>query len=302
MKRKDMNIKLYVEKLAEAAVLCIVAVTLFMTVSCGPGPVAGSAVAGVWGDADCEYLRTGRFALLFERDGDRMSASLYTLSKRDTVLAGHAVFSGDSVAVRETRQSKQTGQGLDLGTLQDDGRLRIVVGGRERLLENIENISMCEPYEMLEASPLMPGAYMQQWCTGVKYTHRRDAVGFECGTNRHSYVFYITPEMVYCRAARLRFSDGGGLFAQNIRMMSNAAERTAYMAADNLTESRTPLVIDESKFSADGCVYDTDGIYWSFIGFEGDVALLHGCGEVYRFARPDSDDDDLTEWLSFERY
>lgn len=103
------------------------------------------------------------------------------------------------------------GDGLDLGTLQQDGRLRISVGGRERLLTRVEKVEMCAPYEMLEASPLMPGACMQQWCTGVKYVSEKGAVGFECGTNRHSNVFYITPDMVYCRAARLRFVTAGSL-------------------------------------------------------------------------------------------
>ena len=141
---------------------------------------------------------------------------------------------------------------------------------------------------------------MQQWCTGVKYSLDMQSVGFECGTNRHSYAFYITPDMIYCRAARLRFSDRGGLFAQNIRLMSNAAEHTARMAADNLAESSAPLTVDDSKFSLDGCVFDADGIYWSLIGFDGDVAVLNGCGEIYRFDRPDA--DDLIEWIVFERY
>lgn len=65
---------------------------------------------------------------------------------------------------------------------------------------------------------------------------------------------------------------------------------------------RPRLTVDDSKFSPDGCVFDADGIYWSFIGFDGDVAVLNGCGETYRFARPDADDDDLIEWIAFERY
>ena len=297
-----MRTTYYVKRTLEVAVLSAIAVISCLTISCGTHSVVSTETAGVWADADCEFVRTGRFALCFERAGGELSSSLYMIDRRDTLLVGRAVFAGDSVAVREVGPGISAGDGLDLGTLQQDGRLRISVGGRERLLTRVEKVEMCAPYEMQEASPLMPGACMQQWCTGVKYVSEKGAVGFECGTNRHSYVFYITPGMVYCRAARLRFSDRGGLFAQNIRLMSNAAERTAYMVEDNLAGSSAPLTVDDSKFSPDGCVFDADGIYWSFIGFDGDVAVLNGCGETYRFARPDADDDDLIEWIAFERY
>ena len=70
----------------------------------------------------------------------------------------------------------------------------------------------------------------------------------------------------------------------------------------NRAESAEPLKIDDSKFSPDQCVFDEDGIYWSFIRFEGDTAVIHGCGELYRFARPAIDDPDQTEWIAFEKY
>ena len=72
--------------------------------------------------------------------------------------------------------------------------------------------------------------------------------------------------------------------------------------AGNRAESAEPLKIDDSKFSPDQCVFDEDGIYWSFIRFEGDTAVIHGCGELYRFARPAIDDPDQTEWIAFEKY
>ena len=74
------------------------------------------------------------------------------------------------------------------------------------------------------------------------------------------------------------------------------------LTPDNRAESAEPLKIDDSKFSPDQCVFDEDGIYWSFIRFEGDTAVIHGCGELYRFARPAIDDPDQTEWIAFEKY
>ena len=183
-----------------------------------------------------------------------------------------------------------------------DGRLRIVVEGRERMLEKIESFAVSAPYEMLKASPLEIGSCIQQWSLGTRCRCENGSISFEAGTNRHSYTFNIEPGFVYCRAARLRFNERGGLFAQNIRMMANAREHTAYMAPDNRAESAEPLKIDDSKFSPDQCVFDEDGIYWSFIRFEGDTAVIHGCGELYRFARPAIDDPDQTEWIAFEKY
>lgn len=155
---------------------------------------------------------------------------------------------------------------------------------------------------MLKASPLEIGSCIQQWSLGTRCRCENRSISFEAGTNRHSYTFNIEPGFVYCRAARLRFNERGGLFAQNIRMMANAREHTAYMAPDNRAESAEPLKIDDSKFSPDQCVFDEDGIYWSFIRFEGDTAVIHGCGELYRFARPAIDDPDQTEWIAFEKY
>ena len=44
---------------------------LAASVSCsGNRPAAAPSAVGVWADRDCELLRTERFALLFESNGD----------------------------------------------------------------------------------------------------------------------------------------------------------------------------------------------------------------------------------------
>jgi hypothetical protein len=108
--------------------------------------------------------------------------------------------------------------------------------------------------------------------------------------------------MVYCRAARQRSNDLGCLFAQNIRLMSNPGEHTCEMPQDNLAVSEAPLTINNSKFRSDQCVFDADGIYWSFIRFDGDTAELNGCGEIYRYSRPKSDENRVMEWIAFDKY
>ena len=274
---------------------------LAASVSCsGNRPAAAPSAVGVWADRDCELLRTERFALLFESNGDTTTSLLQRMDATDTVLLGKTVFTPDSVLMQYVHRPGEARQYADPGAVQPDGRLRIVVEGRERMLEKIESFAVSAPYEMLKASPLEIGSCIQQWSLGTRCRCENGSISFEAGTNRHSYTFNIEPGFVYCRAARLRFNERGGLLAQNIRMMANAREHTAYMAPDNRAESAEPLKIDDSKFSPDQCVFDEDGIYWSFIRFEGDTAVIHGCGELYRFARPAIDDPDQTEWIAFE--
>ena len=253
-------------------------------------PAAASPAVGVWADKDCELFRSKRFALLFERNDSITTSLLQLTDATDTVLLGKTVFTPDSVLMQYVHRPGEAQQYADPGAVQPDGRLRIVVEGRERMLEKVENFEVVAPYEMLKASPLEIGSCIQQWCLGTRCHCENGTVSFQAGTNRHSYTFNIEPGFVYCRAARLRFNDHGGLFAQNVRMM------------DNRAESAEPLKIDNTKFSPDQCVFDEDGIYWSFIRFEGNTAVIHGCGELYRFARPAIDDPDQTEWIAFEKY
>lgn len=275
---------------------------LLSGVSCSENAPAESGVTGVWADADCELLRTEGFALLFERSADGVTATLHRMDKGDTILLGRTVFGKDSVLERYVWSRGDAQQPADLGELQPDGQLRIAVDGRTHLLKKIETVAVVEPYEMLHPSPLEVGSCIQQWNLGTKFGDGKGAVSFEAGTNRHNYTFNIQPGMVYCRAARLRFNDRGGLFAQNIRLMANPREYSCHMAEDNLAESAAPLVIDDAKFAPGQCVFDADGIYWSFIRFDGDTAEINGCGETYRYPRTKAAEKTLDEWIAFEKY
>lgn len=267
--------------------------------SCGEAPAAAVSTVGVWADTDCELLRTERYALLFERGDSLLTTALCRTDSERAILLGRAVFGRDSIVERYIA-GEDDPQPFDAGSVQADGTLRIEIGGRTHTLTRIEHLEAVMSYEMLHASPLEIGSCIQQWSLGIRLDRTPEQIAFEAGTNRHSYCFYITPGMVYCRAARIRSNDRGTLFAQNIRLMSNAREHTAHMAADNLSESAAPLRIDDAKFSPDRCVFADEGIYWSFLRFEGDTAVMNGCGEIYRFGRPA--EGDLDEWFAFKKY
>ncbi|WP_418992884.1 hypothetical protein [Alistipes sp.] len=286
----------------ETAISLLLISLLATGLSCTHRAPASAETAGVWADTDCEVLRTERFALVFERSDSVIAASLIRTEGNHPFLLGRAVFSADDSTVVERYILRNDTLRADPGTVLSDGRLRIAGRSGERLLEKIERVRITEPYQMLHASPLERGTCIQQWNLGTRLEADAHDIRFEAGTNRHNYAFYIQPDFIYCRAARLRFNDRGGLFAQHIRLMSNSWEQTACMAGDNRAASAAPLAIDDAKFLPDRCVFDREGIYWSFLRFEGDTAVVNGCGELYRYARPAADGEALSEWIAFEKY
>lgn len=269
--------------------------------SCAERPTGSeSDCMGVWADADRELLRTERFALLFERRDTLLEATLHRFDP-DTVLLGRVVFGPRGIVERQV--GTLPADGFDPGRRLPSGDLSLRIGGRERQLQCIERIRPTAPYEMLKAESGQIGSCLQQWNSGASVGCDGETVQFEAGTNRHSYIFLLSPGMVYCRAARLRYGDRGALFAQNIRMMvnPNTGEYTAEMAADNAAVSGAPLHIDQTLFRPDQCVFDQEGIYWSLVGCDGDAILLNGCGETYRFERP-AKGAGPDEWFAFEKY
>ena len=172
------------------------------SVSCsGNRPAAAPSAVGVWADRDCELLRTERFALLFESNGDTTTSLLQRMDATDTVLLGKTVFTPDSVLMQYVHRPGEARQYADPGAVQPDGRLRIVVEGRERMLEKIESFAVSAPYEMLKASPLEIGSCIQQWSLGTRCRCENGSISFEAGTNRHSYTFNIEPGFEIGRAS-----------------------------------------------------------------------------------------------------
>ena len=101
---------------------------LAASVSCsGNRPAAAPSAVGVWADRDCELLRTERFALLFESNGDTTTSLLQRMDATDTVLLGKTVFTPDSVLMQYVHRPGEARQYADPGAVQPDGRLRIVV-------------------------------------------------------------------------------------------------------------------------------------------------------------------------------
>ncbi len=172
-------------------------------------------------------------------------------------------------------------------------------------LEKVEDIATVEPYEMDDCrTDISVGKCLQQWRLGVDYGADENQTFCEINTNRHMFVYLVSPYMVYIRAAAARNNNKGTLFSQNIRMMknNNTGEYTMHIMPGNLAFCRNDLEIDNAKFQPNTCTFSPDGgIYWSLISFEPGNIQLNGCGETYQVPRRQKDSG-IKEWIKYEPY
>lgn len=249
-----------------------------------------SAYKGVWSSNDAEAVLTDSICVLYYQADSTMQAVLEIPSAG---ISSKTVFAKDG-SVTTTSGNEP------LAISRSNGELNI--GGHT--LKKVEDIKIVKPYEMERCeSKSEVGKCLQQWRLGAGYGISDDMVYCEINTNRHLFVYMISPSMVYIRAAAARNNDNGTLFFQNIRMMKNrnTGEYTMEIVPDNYRVSRNDLEIDNSKFQPDACVFNPDGgIYWSLISFEPDVILLNGCGETYTVKRrPVENDCEYIEYVPY---
>jgi hypothetical protein len=285
---------------------------ILFTLSCNQKNVITnlSPYYGVWANADCELVQTEKYTLLFERNNDKISVMLRQNEKSgDTIYS--KFFSGfifDSKTKEyEKISSKPAKDLIPIGDYMKlkGGRLEISQTSHPTQLQLVEKIEVCPAYEMPFADSLTIGTCLQYWQLGV-FEHNLDPeqLYIEIGTNKHVYIYAILPNILYCRAARIKHNNNGSVFAQNIRLIinGNTEEKTAEMEVDNLKISATDIDIDDLLFKPDVCVFDKYGIYWSFISCDSDRIKLNGCGEVYTFTRQAVDEKVVAEWFKYKPY
>lgn len=204
-----------------------------------------------------------------------------------------------------------TYKGETIETLsKDENELRLAVpDNRWRDLDLVEKIKIVEPYNMRIANKDNIGICLQEW--GLSSSYARDEQGnarvITIDTNKHSYIFSLMKwkgaDIVYCRAARIRYDNNGALFAQNIRLMKNSDEFTSFMPDDNLETTREGIVINDALFNPHACTFAKDGIYWSVKSLAEDLVTLHGCdGEEYKYDRSEKYLANTLEWFEYRDY
>ena len=174
-------------------------------------------------------------------------------------------------------------------------------------LNLVEKIDIVEPYQMRFANEDNIGACLQEWGLGTGF--EKDDNGnhtiITITTNKHSYTFgfgkWKDMDYIYCRAARIRSNNNGTVFVQNIRLMKNPREFTAFMPDNNFEITRKSIVIDNSLFNPDVCTFTKSGIYWSLKSYDKNLITLHGCGEEeYQIGRSEKNSEDILEWFEYK--
>lgn len=250
-----------------------------------------SPYKGVYASNTAEAVITDSVCILFFQKDSTMQAIVEAPSinlRHMTVFApnGNVTFPTDIAPL----SIEQKGKNININGLE---------------LEKVEDISTVGKYEMAACSAESEvGKCLQQWRLGVRCGMFDNRPSCEINTNRHMFVYTVSPDMVYIRAAATRNNNNGTLFFQNIRMMKNmnSGEYTMYIMPNNSDFVKKDLEIDNSKFQPNSCTFNDDGgIYWSLISFKPDVILINGCGETYQVTRP-AKDAGLTEWIQYEAY
>ncbi len=268
-----------------------------------------SGYYGVWANKDNEVVQTKKYTLIFSRELGKIRAILRrnisesNLTFSEFVIGYNFNIKEKSYKKIESTESKKIL--LDSLFCLKGGKLELRLNSKKQLLEMVEKIEVCEPYQMLVAEEGKIGKSLQSWQLGT-IEHKLDLNDFwlEIGTNKHLYIFIANPNQLYCRAARIRSNDKGSVFAQNIRLMFSAHnnETTIYMNENNHEITSSDLKIDNSLFKPNVCSFEKGGIYWSFISSKPDTIKLNGCGAVYTFPRPSLNDKNRVEWFKYRDY
>lgn len=259
---------------------------------------------GVWAGRDMELVITEELILIFERKDHLIIASLFKQTQQNNL----EYFQPKAIAIfdRETSRvglkyydhisQKEEIFGVDLFRSISLESMKL-----STLNEMIESLTKIEsiPKDRLGEYPIAEnnniGDCLRAWTLGVSFYENEETPSFSASikTNKHSYTFSFNANannpMVYCRAARLSSNNNGSVFSQNIRMMKNSREFTAYMAEDNLKMAGLELMIDDSQFQNNMCTFSEAGpIYWSLKEFTKDRIVLNGCGgDEYVHTRPE---------------
>jgi len=240
----------------------------------------------VWANTTSELVQTDSILIYFTRN-DSLNTKSATLIIPSRHINQTTIFTPDTILTKD---------GVPLNIEANSNS--ITVNGEPMHL--IETINIVKPYKQLEANASNIADCLQQWQLGTRVILNDDYWQIMIDTNNNSFIYMVSPQMSYIRAASLRHTNKGSVFLQNIRMMKNmnTGEYTHYSAPDNYTLLKNLPEIDASKFVPNTCTFANEGIYWSYVSSEPQRITLNGCGEEYSYM-PTKEDDNIMEWIEF---
>lgn len=265
----------------------LILLMMFTVIALFAVPVLNPGARGVWANATSELVQTDSVLIYFTRN-DSLQAQSATLIIPTCRIQMTTVFTPDTILINEAEP-------LDIVAWKDS----ISVNGSSLYL--IENINIVNPYPQFEANASNIASCLQQWQLGTRLMLDDNFCQVMIDTNNNSFMYMVSPQMIYIRAASLRHTNKGSVFLQNIRMMRNmnTGEYTHYSADDNYALLKNLPAIDVSKFNPNACTFAEEGIYWSFISSEPQRIILNGCGEEYIYSPNKTDGNDILEWIEY---
>lgn len=251
----------------------ILFISLMLVLYCSAKAITDlSPHKGVWSADNAEAVITDSICIFYCQEDSVMKAFLEVPSAG---ISSKTIFKKDGTVITTSDNTP-----LEIKNTQAG----IAILGIS--LRKVEEIRIVKPYELPKCnSKFDVGKCLQMWRLGAGYGISDEMIYCEINTNRHMFVYMVSPSMTYIRAAATRNNNHGTLFFQNIRMMknNNTKEFTMDIQPNNYTFTRNDIEINNSKFQPDRCTFDPNGgIYWSLISYEPDLILLNGCGETYQ--------------------
>jgi hypothetical protein len=257
---------------------------------------------GVYIGKDIEIVMTGKYIMAFRRSekGQFLESSLLYSSTKSCIgicrtdpcctemrtppetwkyafNANNPILSDDKMKIfLDVQIFELSLTSIGLEVKYNDGEIFIA---QQDEVFNMEDISP----SCFSATENNIGECLQTWNMGVNdIIWNNSFVGVTINTSKHMYIFEITQNSIYCRAARYITCEHGVVFNQNFRQGLEA-----YMIADN-RKANDKLEYDKSLFNAESCIWNDRSVYWSVSSVSDDLIILHGCqGDTYEWKKPD---------------
>lgn len=262
---------------------------------------------GVWIGRNGEFIRTSKFELAFRKiDNENVIETIFTrvITEQDRVIKEcigickaeiiegsddenglkykyavrdmYDIDNGEIKSNDDNLKALLKGNAYTYETMYDERVMVKFYDGLDLELELDEEINVCEEYVAESLGNSTISKCLVEWILGTfENKENGKSMGFSINTKKHMYIFAVTEEFAYCRAARYATCDLGVVFSQNIRVSSITNE--SHILSDN-KKAMNEVEIHESAFNIHACAFNVDGIYWSVKKAENSVINLGGCG------------------------
>lgn len=291
---------------------------------------------GIWANNNCELVQTSKFILLFHRADDTYTSVLWQIVPSQYGMSfkklGQVNFQSETKEADGyiSNNSDVNESSIESGLLISNisyfikkEKSKIVLKSKKGISEELnfrgneitiifpdktaEILTLVEKIQIADSriDPVIQKQNIDEclikWQLGSKLVIDEKFLSASIFTNHHSYFFGVRKDLainiLYCRAARIKASNSGIVYHQNIRLMQNPLEYSSWIADNNLDLLSEDLRINEEYFD-ESC--DCDESYWKIKKYNKTVIDLSSHrGVIYRIKRPLVNSEDFIERFEY---